>query len=418
MKSRHALVHTAVAGLLLSALTACSGGGGDDRTVLEFQTALAADAPMLTVLEEITSRYEAEHPDVDVDLRTGGNDYEAQIKVRLAARDVPDIWATHGWSQQRYGAFLAPLQDEPWAQGFNPALDTAMRGEDGTFYALPVTTDVAGLVVNRDALTEVGVDPDAITTWEDFVAAGEALVAQDRVALTLAGSKSGSAGNAIDWLAPGAFSEAELASMTAGDFPQDAYARLLGVLDQWRADGWINPDYSSATSDDMAQALAQGKAAFALSNNSLISQAWEYDPEADLAFIPIPAMLGGDPYLIGGEGTAFGAAKDGDDLEEAKDYLAFLAQPDNTSALAASVGTLPGLTDAEPRLGELESSFEQYVIPNELPLAPYFDRVYLPNGMWETVVSTADGVIAGQSSPADAAAQVATDFDTLYGQSQ
>lgn len=417
MTSRISAVSAAAAALCVAAaLAGCTSGS--DSTVIEFQTAQAADSPLLAAIEDVTARYEQANPGVDIDLKTAGNDYEPQIRVRLAARDAPDIFATHGWSRQRYSGFLAPLQDEPWAVNFNPALATAMQDDDGAFYALPINTDVSGVIVNRDLLTAVGVAPEQITTWDDFTAAAEAVVADGKTALTLAGSKDGSAGNVIDWLAPGAFTADELQAMLDGEFPIEAYEQLLATLDGMRAEGWINPDYSSATGDDMARALAQGDAAFAFSTNFLISDAHAYNPDADLAFIPVPSLLGGEPYLLGGEDTAFGAAAAGENLAQAKDYLAFLAEPANISQLAGSIGTLPGLTDAEPQLGELQASFDQFVIPGEVPLEPYFDRVYLPNGMWETVISTADGVVAGQSSPAESARRVEADFATLFTQSR
>lgn len=415
-RSLRRLVALSAAAIAVTAsLSACSSAGSaSGTTTLEFQTAQSADSPLLAALTTVTKEFEQQHPDIKVDLRTGGNDYESQIKVRLAANNPPDLWATHGWSRDRYSSFLAPLQDQSWAKHFNKALDPAMKNDDGEFFALPVDTAVSGLIVNETVLQKAGVSADSITDWDAFMAASAKVADSGATPLTLAGSKDGSAGNVVDWLAPGAFTKTQLASFTDGTFPKSAYQKVLDVLDQFRTKGWINADYSSATGDDMAKALAENRAAFALSSNSLVAQAQQYAPDAKLQFIPVPAMNGGDSYLIGGENTAFGAAKNGSHLTEAEQYLAFLAKPANDEKLAESTGSLPGLTNVTADLGSLEPSYTKWVTTNAVPLEPFFDRVYLPNGMWNTVVTTADGVIAGQSSPSASTSKMASDFSTLY----
>ncbi|MFZ7087425.1 ABC transporter substrate-binding protein [Curtobacterium sp. RRHDQ10] len=411
-----ALAVTAVA--VAATLSSCSASGSAaGTTTLEFQTAQSADSPLLAALTTATKRFEQANPTIKVDLKTGGNDYESQIKVRLAAHNPPDIWATHGWSLDRYSSFLAPLQDESWAKHFNKVLDPAMKNAKGQFFALPVDTAVSGLIVNETVLEKAGVAPDSITDWDSFVSAAGKVAAAGDVPLTLAGSKDGSAGNVVDWIAPGAFDSSQLTAFSKGSFPKPAYQKILDMLEQFRTKGWINPDYSSATGDDMARALAENRAAFALSSNSLVTQAQQYAPDAKLQFVPVPAMNGSKSYLIGGENTAFGAAKDGAHLSDAKKYLAFLATPAVDEKLAESTGSLPGLTNVKADLGSLAPSYERWVTPGNVPLRPYFDRVYLPNGMWNTVVTTADSVVAGQSSPAASTSKVADDFSTLYKKS-
>jgi raffinose/stachyose/melibiose transport system substrate-binding protein len=50
---------------------------------------------------------------------------------------------------------------------------------------------------------------------------------------------------------------------------------------------------------------------------------------------------------------------------------------------------------------------------------PYFDRVYLPNGMWNTMVTTADSVITGgDSKVASAVSTMAKDFAGLQSQAK
>ena len=428
MRSR-LLTMAAVLSVAAAGLAACSpsdgtgdGGtsGGNDsgggNVELEFQTGLAVDSDILVALTEITDAFYAENPDITIDLVPRSNTYESDITVRLAAGDAPDLWATHGWSLLRYSEFLEPLQDEPWAQYVNPALDEAMRNSDGEFFAYPADTDIAGIVYNVDVLSDAGIDPASLTTWDAFNDALATLKEDGITPITASGKDNWFAGNLADWMLSGAYTDDQQQQLVDGTFVEDGYATVLDQFAQWREAGLFNVDYSSATTDDIAQALGTGTTGFVFIQNSLTTNALQFNPDANLGFMPVPSFVGDTGYLIGGEGQAFGISSDAVDVDAAKAYLAFLAEPENTTALAAAAGNAPGLTNATADLGHLQSSYDEFVAPGDFPLVPYFDRVYLPNGMWNTVVTTADSLITGQSDVDSAISQLQTDFDSLYGQ--
>lgn len=414
MKSRLALVATASA--LLLAASGCSSTSGADDNTLEFQTQVSVDSKLMAALTLVTADFEKENPDIAVDLVPAGTNYEADMKVRLAAGNVPDILATHGWSLLRYSEFLEPLQDEAWAKDFNPVLNSAMKNADGEFFAFPVDTDVAGILYNGDVLAAAGIDPAGITTWSDFADAAEAVKASGVSPITVSGKDGGPAGNIADWIAAGSYDDEQLESLSAGTFVDEPYTDMLGMVGDWRDAGFFNPDYSSATADDMARALSDDRTAFVFSQNATANNALQYNPDANLGFIPVPSMIGQPSYLIGGEMNAYGISKTSDHLAEAKTFIAFLAEPENAAALAEAAGNLPGLTSASASLGALQPSFDSFVQGGEFPLVPYFDRVYLPNGMWNTMVTTTDSVITGQTSVKRAVQQMSSDFESLAEQ--
>ena len=420
MKSR-SLITVAGATALLLALAGCSGGdsGSSGGAKLEVQTGQAVDSTILAELKTITKKFEASHPDVDIDLRGSTANYESDIKVRLASGNVPDIWWTHGWSLQRYGKFLTPLQDEAWAKDFNPALDSAMKNDKGQFFAFPVDTDVAGILYNKTVLSDAGIDPASLTTWDAFEAAARTLKDAGITPIMSSGKAAGPAGNLADWISPGAYTKSQLADLTDGKFDEAHYSKVLDLVASWKKDGFFNEDYVSATGEDMAKALGTGKAAFIFQQNNTANQALTYNPEAELGYMPVPSLTGDTPYLIGGEMNAFGISKTTKDMKGAKEFIAFLAEPENAAALAKSAGSIPGLTNVKADLGVLQSSYDSVVEPGAFPLVPYFDRVYLPNGMWNTMVTTTDSVITGGSgSVKPAVSTMAKDFDRLFGQNK
>ncbi|MEJ1088155.1 extracellular solute-binding protein [Microbacterium sp. Mu-80] len=407
------------AGLVVAAvvLSGCSGAGdGGGEVTLELQSAMAEDSPRFESLSTLAKAYEDENPGVTIDVVPMGQDYEGDMKVRMASGDLPDIWATHGWSLLRYSEFLEPLQGQPWADELNPVLDTTMKNDEGEFFALPLTTDVAGILYNKTVLDDLGIDPASLGDIEAFDAALAAAKDAGIVPISSSGKDDWFAGNVADWLASGSYDEAESAELADGDFVESGFEAMYSTIDEWAEAGYFNPDFSAATSDDIASALGQGTTAFVMIQNNLVLSALQFVPDAQLGFIPVPAINGDSEYLIGGEGVALGAWRDGENKEQALDFLAFLAEPENIGQFAGDDGNPAGLTGVDVDLGDLADSYEQFFTPGDVRMVPYFDRAYLPNGMWNTLITTTSGIITGQSEVDDAVSQVEADYGTLYGQ--
>lgn len=404
-------------GITVIAVSGCAAGGdaADPNAggTIEFQTGLGTDDPTLKVLATITQTCTPEG--VTIDLVPMTNTYEADMKVRLGSGDVPDIWATHGWSLLRYSEFLEPLNERSWAKDFNPALAPAMSSDTGQFFALPINTDVAGIVYNKTVLKDAGVDVTSLTSWEAFDAAAEKIKAAGTTPISASAKDSWFAGNVADFTASGAYSPTELASLQAGTFEAAGYTTMLNAVEKWSKAGYFNPDFTSATMDDLARALGSGDTAFVFVQNYLVASALGFNPDAQLGYFPIPGFVT-EPYFVGGEGTAYGVSKTSKNKDAALAYVDCLAEPANIGTLAGAVGGIPGLTNATSDLGALQDSYDQFVADGSFRLEPYFDRVYLPNGMWDTMVTTTAGVISGQSDVPAAVSQMQQQFKALFGQ--
>ncbi len=61
----------------------------------------------------------------------------------------------------------------------------------------------------------------------------------------------------------------------------------LKRLLKFRDAGYFNADYSTATGDDASLALGQADAGFAFMMNFIAVAAFEYNPEANIGFMPI-----------------------------------------------------------------------------------------------------------------------------------
>lgn len=422
MKRTIVLTATSLAALSL-ALGACSGGAqsgesGSSSGKLDLYLNMTTGSPAYTEMKTLVSDFEKK-AGVSVNLTIDSADvYSKEMTVRMASNNMPDVISTHGWSVQRYSPYLEKLNDQPWMQYMNSGLDTAMKDADGNVYALPLEYTVTGISVNFDVLKEAGVDPDSLTTWGAFTDALAKVKATGKSPITCSG-KISAPGNLADFIASGAFTQDQRQAFKTGDFQSDAWEK--GVLDlakEWSDSGYFNPDYASATADDMASQIGQGQAAFAFAQPTLLATALTVNPDANVGFIPLPSAIA-DPYLVGGEGVnAYGVSKDSPNKQEALKFLDFLAEPENASAMAQAIGSYSGLTNATPNLGTLQSSYDKWVKPGKLVTEPFFDRVYLPNGIWSTLITTTDSVITGQADPATATSNLKDQYTTLGGKAE
>lgn len=363
---------------------------------------------LLTLAEEFKA-----DTGIEVNLLPASNQYESDMKVRMGADDLPDIFATHGWSVKRYKEFLVPLNDEAWASNFNPLLDEAMRDEDGNFYALPLELDTTGVIYNKDVFDTAGVDVADLKSWDDFSQAAQKITDSGITAIFAGGKNRYYPGNVANLMAPGFYSEADLQSLLDGDFPDEPWTAVTSQIAQWQQAGFFNPDFVSATDDDMSRALAEGKVGMALAQNSTAANALLYNPEANLGYFPVPNDSG-EPYLMGGEGVnSFGVAKTGN-VEAAKQFIAFMADPENANQLVRGTGNPPGLTNVEGDLGPLEESYDAAVAQGT-PLVAYFDRVYMPNGMWGPMCDAVSEILSGTGNPETSLKTMRDNFSSLYG---
>jgi len=320
------------------------------------------------------------------------------------------MWMTHGWSLGRYSEYLMDLQNQSWVKDINPLLNGVMVGSNNEIYALPLNVDVAGILYNRDVLASVGYTPEDIKTWDDFIACSDAIKKSGKTPIYNAGKDRWPTGLYVDWIAPSFFTDNDTKSMTEGTFVSEKYRKVLSLIDEFAKRDFFNPDYASATSDDVARALAQGQAGFSFLMNFVLVTAYEYAPNANMGFMQIPNVSGKSPYYVTGEKDAIGIAKDGKNVESCLQFVNFLARPDNISELATATGQMTGLVTSSSDLGPLADSF---AASTSYEGVPYFDRVYMPSGSWDAIVATSEMVVLGSKSVDEALAQIEKEYNSL-----
>lgn len=128
---------------------------------------------IVEALEKAVELYEAENPNVKINLQTvgGGDDYGAALRAQFQSGNEPDIYNVGGPQDvSDWMGRLEDLSDAPWS---DKVLDGVASGVtvDGAVYGLPYNIEGYGLAYNKAIFEAAGVDASSIDTFDEFEAA-------------------------------------------------------------------------------------------------------------------------------------------------------------------------------------------------------------------------------------------------------
>lgn len=402
--------------LILCASIVMSCAKKNDVVDLSFMVNVDAEHPTTKVFRSIIIRFQEEYPNISITLTPQTGSYENLMKAKMAADDLPDLWTTHGWSVHRYSEYLRPLNDQPWFALIDPQIKPVITNQQNEVFVLPMNRDVAGIAYSQTVFDEVGIDATGIKTWNDLLGIMQKIKDHGITPVHIGGKDLWTIGGFFDWAAPSVLitdeTNNERTQLLNGEFNTEKWTTLSKLFKRMKDKGFFNKDVFSASFNDSAEALATKTAAVAFYGNYVISQAKELNPNIQYGFFPVPAYYEGDtPTLISGERIAVGVYKDTPNEEASLQFLNYLARPENIKAIAEADATPTGLTHAIADLGELTPYFETY---STTRVFPYFDRAYLPSGMWDTMCNTGAALLVGTMTPQETAEKMKTDFLKLY----
>ncbi len=358
-------------------------------------------------LKEACKAFE-EESGYTVDFQAPGDSYEELMKTKMSANELPDVFTTHGWSVARYSDYLMTVNDFEWAADIDDQIKSVITDAGGNMYVLPVDIDIAGVIYNADVLDAAGVNPDDIKTWDDFTAACEKIKATGVTPVHIGGKDSWPIGQCFEWIAPSYYitddSNSKADDLKTGTFDAETWKEIGGLLDTWVKAGYVNEDALTADYNADVQSFAEGNAAFGFYGNYFAVDAKGVNPDAKIGMIPIPSASEGDEgSLAAGEDIAVGVWKDSSVKEEAIELLNYLAQPEVLKGIAETAGCKAGLKSVTADIGEIGTYLNKCA---DVEAFPYFDREYLPSGMWDIMCSTGADILLQKDGAVDKAAAI------------
>lgn len=365
--------------------------------------------------QAVADAFMVEHPEIKIEITSEPwADYFTKMQT---------LWASGDASQIPDVLFLTPVL--PYAaQGVLENLDPYIEqaGYDledywpslldpakfeGSVYGFPRDMSAEVLYYNKDIFDEVGIEyPTDEWTWDDLLAAAEALTVRDgdqitRYGLAMEGGKYqlwvGQNGGSIldDVSNPSACALDQPEAIAAVEF-------FAGMMN----DGIAMRDANLSQAGGDSAVFASGQAAMIIQNASRVSQFNQADLNYDVAAVPIPE---GGQRSASAVGAAWTMSAGSDDKDAAWTFLSWLQSTDGGQRLYTASGEiLPALqstANSDVFLGSEEPPANRQAFitegenakPGRIALIPEWNEL---NGSIITPVM--QQIWVGDATPADA----------------
>ncbi|WP_277212893.1 ABC transporter substrate-binding protein [Isoptericola croceus] len=406
--------------LPLAALTACVGGGGgadpatggdtDDETLTIWHYE-NDDSAMGQAWAEAIEIFEAEHPDVTVDVeKQTFEQIQKNAKIVLTGDDVPDVMeynkgnATAG--QLASQGLLTPLTDvaeeKGWADKLPGSLQTTARYDEsglmgsGEWYGVPNYGEFVGVYYNKDMFAEHGLEvPTTLEELEQVLAAFEK---EGITPLAEAGA---------EYPLGQLWYELVLANSERGfvdqyqlfegdvDFHGPEMTAATEKLDEWIKAGYVANDSAALTAEDMGVSFING------TYPMMVSGSWWFgrlvaEMEDDWGQFNFP----GNQLHAGSSGNVWVVPTNADSKSLAAEFIDITLRPE-VQEVFAQTGGLPVAGDAstieDERTKELTENFQAILDADGLA---YYPDWPVP-GYYDVVVSQLQSLVNQSKSPSE-----------------
>ncbi len=338
------------------------------------------DPAPLAAFEAAIADFEAAHPDIDVQLQNFDHEgYKTAIRNFLTA-DAPDL--ANWYAGNRMAPFVNAGQfmdvSDVWEEhGLHESLGSAAASMtiDGKQWGVPYTYYQWGIYYNKSVYEQVGVEVPA--TWEEFLA--------NCAKFKEAGIDCVTTGTRALWPGAGIFDYLNLRTngydfhmaLTNGEV-EWTDDRVRATFAEWAKlvePGYITANHAALDWQDAAALFVQGRAANYVMGNFAVAVFKEGGmTDETLGFMPFPTI---NPDVVRAEEAPTDTVHipaGAKNVEDAKTFLAFLAQADVQTKLNVALGQLPINEDSE--VGDdpfLQAGFE-LLSTTEGGIAQFFDR--------------------------------------------
>lgn len=374
------------AALALSGCGFVNAGGGDDEDATG-PISTYTSPEQNTGLEEIYAAYTAETgTEIDASF-AAAEELNQQLRVQLTSGTAADlIRVSPGFSSPVASGVLggegelADLSDAEWAGRLDDST-RSLAESDGDLVAYPVGRNAIVMAYNIEVFDELGLEVP--TTWSELINASEEIEASGRVPIA-AGLTGGIylqffvyalASTLVYGENPDLDAQMQAGETTFAD--DESWNEVFEKFVELSA--FFTPDSLGVPADQAQQSLARGEAGMTMLVSAGLPQLYEYSEEGAEAF-GVFAMPSSDDAAdtrvpVAPDFIAVNASSPR--VDEAKELIEFIAQPENIQSYAATMGVLPGISEGV----EVPSSPLDPLLPliDDGRTAPYANYLW-PNG--------------------------------------
>ncbi len=265
------------------------------------------------------------HPGTTVEFETI-KEYDDVIPTRIAGGEAPDLFYVidDAMNSDVYADYFLPIDDLPFTADDILFYENG-RGSDGNLYVLPLTVSYCGMIYNKAAFAQAGIEKVPMTV-EEFYEVCDQLQAAGIIPV---GTAFKDIWPIFAWCGHG-----EVA-LTAGDergenkyaeqdqIYDDVMLNSMNIVRELYKKGQLEEDIMSANWDQFKLDFAQGKVAMHYSENWLPAQFVELGAkQEDIGMFPFP----GAKNIKAGAGKQWGISKDTESPELAKAFLTYMLE--------------------------------------------------------------------------------------------
>lgn len=306
------------------------------------------DNNQLPVHEQIAAAFEAENPDVEVDIQVvpWGN-YWDKLQTAVAGGEAYDVFWMNGPNLPVYAGngVLMNLQERVAADGVDtsvyPRSLVELYSLDGNLYGLPKDFDTIALFYNKDMFDAAGIDyPTADWTWDDLKAAAQTLTTDGNWGFASTTADQAGYWNFIYENGGQVVNEAGTEVLIGEPAACDAISYLYSFV----ADG-LSPDGATMSSvDPWTQLFPGGRVGMVVGGSWLARTYADAEPTIDVA--PLPQKVERASIIHGLANVVWSKT---DHPDEAWAFAKFLGSEGAATLLAQSGTVIPaynGFQDA------------------------------------------------------------------------
>lgn len=329
--------------------------------------------------EDAVAAFQEANPDINVVVNI--NDREAHktaIRNFLSA-NPPDV--TSWYPGNRMGPFVdaglfEPIDDLWAAEGLDQdmaAIQPTMT-RNGQIWGVPYSYYQWGIYYRKDIFDQLGIDEPQ--TWNELLFAC--------TQMKLAGVTPFTIGTQFLWTAAGVFDYINLRTngydvhnaLTAGEIKYTD-PRIVQTMENWAElidrCGFVE-NHASMSWQDAIAPFANGDAAMYVMGNFAVDGFKNAGlTEDQIDYFQFPEITPGIPMAEEAPADAFFIPSGAKNKEDARKFLAFIAQPEIQSAWNATIGQLPPNNKSEISDDKfIQEGFE--VVSNAAGLAQFYDR--------------------------------------------
>ncbi|MEU6859642.1 extracellular solute-binding protein [Glycomyces sp. NPDC046736] len=394
--------NSAVAALLALplALTGCSafGVGGDDSgdgVTLKFQS-LAFQDTTIAATEEIVAAWNADNPDVQVDLVQGSWDnVHDQLVTQFQGGTAPDVIHDEsadimGFAEQGYLADLGPHLSDETTAAVSEDVWKSVTTSSGAVVAAPTLLQSYVVFANTDAFTDADVEvPTGETlTWDDFQALAAQLAEGDSYGVGWGLQQPTATVMNLSLGFDGTFfsGEGDATAIEVGDAELAVPERIHSMAYD---DASLDPVSLTQSGSDVLPGFFDGRYAMYVGGNYIAQQIAESAPEG-FNWAVLPPLAGTAGAAQAANPQTMSVAAESEHVEEAAAFIEFFMQADHQAALAQGDWLIPASSAARDAVAEQtagENGWEAILASGEgLTAAPFQSAINYPQ--WKDQYAT------------------------------